>query len=186
MIKVSLCISGHRSTDVPEITVFHNQLPVVTAQVSGPNQWIDFEIEPAEENLLTIDFHNKKPHHTIVKDGAITEDMWVELHKVCVDDILLQTWFLDDGWYCPRYFDEYLKDFPDSPDRLPSQRIWHFPGAYRLCAFPVDFWSWYHFERNDHITLANMDKDLHRWEKFVGSIERYQEIVDEIKELCRA
>jgi hypothetical protein len=186
MIKVSLCLSGYESTTVPEITVFHNQQPAITLQVVGKQQWIDFEIEPVEENLLTIDFYNKKPHHTIVKDGKIVEDLWIELHKIRVDDIQLQTWFLDDGWYRPRYFDEFLKDFPDSPERLASQRIWHFPGAYHLCAFPVDFWSWYHFERNNHITLANMDKDLHRWEKFVGSIERYQEIVDEIKELCRA
>lgn len=186
MTKISICISGHQTLDTPKVKIFHNQNLVTTAEVVGKKQWIDFDIVLAEENLLALDFYNKEPHHTVIKDGVIAQDMSLELHKIRVDDVLLQTWFLNSGWYRPRYFDSFLQDFPDSPEKLESQMIWHFPGTFNIMPFPIDFWSWYHFERTNRITLENMDKDLHRWEKFVGSIERYQDIVDEIKELCRA
>jgi hypothetical protein len=99
---------------------------------------------------------------------------------------MLQSWFLNDGWYEPRYFKDFLENFPNQPEKLPSQRIWHFPGIYRLSEFPDSIWSWYHYQRNSRIKLDNMDKDLHRWEKFVGSTEKYSDIVDQIKELINA
>ena len=89
-------------------------------------------------------------------------------------------------YYVPRYFDDFIKNFPDSPLRLDSQRIWHFPGIYHTCAFPQNIWDWYHYQRTVRTKLDNMDKDLHRWEKFVGSAEKYSEIVDEIKALINA
>jgi hypothetical protein len=55
-----------------------------------------------------------------------------------------------------------------------------------VCEFPNDLWAWYHYQRNSRIKLDNMDKDLHRWEKFVGSTEKYSDIVTQIKELINA
>jgi hypothetical protein len=185
-LQISICISGHVSTDAPAIKISHNQTVVATAKISKPQQWIDFYVVPTEENQLTVDFYNKLPEHTICENNEIVSDMWLELHNIRVDDILLQSWFLNDGYYVPRYFEDFLKSFPDSPARLNSQRIWHFPGTYHACVFPEDIWAWYHFERTARTKLDNMDKDLHRWEKFVGSAERYPEIVAEIKELIRA
>lgn len=185
-LKISICVSGHQSTSAPSIKIFHNQKLITTAQINEKLQWIDFNIVPKEENLLTFNFYNKLPEHTIVENGTIVADMWVELHSIRVDDILLQSWFLNDGYYNPQYFEDFLKNFPDSPTRLDSQKIWHFPGSYHTGMFPKDVWSWYHFERTARTKLDNMDKDLHRWEKFVGSAERYPEIVAEIKALIHA
>lgn len=185
-LKISLCISGHVSNRAPEIKVYHNDNTVCQAKIDQQHQWIEFFITPESKNKLSIDFYNKTPENTIVEQGNIVSDMSLELHKIRIDDILLQTWFLNDGHYNPRYFTDFLTDFPDSPTTIKSQQIWHFPGSYHLLEFPEDIWTWYHRERTSRITLDNMDKDLHRWEKFVGSAEKYTDIVDKIKELINA
>lgn len=186
-LKISLCFNGHVTTEPPMIKIYHNQNLIVDCVVENQNQWVDFEISPNSVNQLTLDFYNKKPEHTIVDNqGKITQDLWLELNQIRFDDILLQNWFLNDGWYEPRYFKDFLENFPNQPEKLPSQKIWHFPGIYRMCEFPDNIWSWYHYQRNSRIKLDNMDKDLHRWEKFVGSTEKYSDIVDQIKELINA
>lgn len=183
-LKISLCFNGHETIEPPKIKIYHNSIMLVDASIIGQNQWIDFEIEPVSVNRLTIDFYNKRPDHTLTDaQGNIIKDLWLEITQARVDDILVQSWFLNDGWYEPRYFEDFAKNNPNLPTTLPSQRIWHFPGIYYSGQFPDAFWVWYHHQRNNRISLDNMDKDLHRWEKFVGSTEKYTDIVVQIKEL---
>jgi hypothetical protein len=95
----------------------------------------------------------------------------------------MESWFIDDGYYYPRYFAGYRRQNPDLPERIASLRRWHFPGQFYFAEFPQHLWEWYRFERQNRMHLDNMDIDLHRWEKFVGSPELYPELVAEIKGL---
>lgn len=181
-LKFSLCMTGQSSHAAPRVRFLHNGCIVHDLELVGEKIWIDFMISPEDDNHVSIDFYNKRPKHTQTDgQGNIVSDMICVLHQVRVDDILLESWFIDDGAYRPRYF----QPSTDDPEMIASQRIWHFPGLYQLSAFPHDFWEWYHQRRQLHIHLENMDIDLHRWEKFAGSPELYPELVEEIKALIR-
>lgn len=173
-------MTGRSSHASPRVRFLHNATVICEHEIAGEKIWIDFDIHPEHDNQVSIDFYNKRPKHTQTDaQGNIISDMNCVLHQIRVDDILLENWFIDNGAYRPRYF----QPSSDDPEQVASQRIWHYPGLYQLSAFPQNFWEWYHHQRQLHIHLENMDVDLHRWEKFVGSPELYPELVKEIKEL---
>ena len=181
-LKFSICMTGTSSHADPRVRFLHNGSVMLDTEVVGQRVWLDFMIDPDHTNHITLDFYNKRPKHTVTdQQGRIVADMICCLHQVRVDNILLESWFIDDGEYLPRYFT------PNTDDDAvkPSQRIWHYPGQYQLRSFPSEFWEWYHQQRQQHTHLENMDVDLHRWEKFAGSPELYPELVAEIKDLIR-
>jgi hypothetical protein len=182
-LKISLCFDGHATVEPPMIKIYHNQNLILDCVVENQNQWVDFEISLESVNQLTLDFYNKKPEHTIVDgQGKITQDLWLELNQIRFDDILLQSWFLNDGWYEPRYFKDFLENFPNQPEKLPSQRIWHFPGKYTI-NFSNPFWPWYSNNRKHYSKKINVDKDQERWENYSGSFDSHQDLINEIYNL---
>lgn len=153
-LKISFCFDGYVTTEAPKIKIYHNSNLLIDTNINGQNQWVDVDIELESVNGLTVDFYNKRPDHTTVDaQGNIVNDMWIDLKHIRFDDILIQPWFLNDGWYEPRYFDDFLKNYPNQPSKLPSQRIWHFPGIYYTGQFLENFWAWYHHERTARTTL---------------------------------
>jgi hypothetical protein len=183
-LKVSVCLTGYSTDESPRVYCKHNQHYVGDFTVTGSQQWLDFSVNQLDANRLSLDFYNKRDYHTKTdSQGKIVADMWIEIHDVRFDDILLESWFVDDGYYVPRYFASYKRQHIELPERIYSLRRWHFPGEFIFAEFPKDLWDWYRIERTSRMHLENMDIDLHRWEKFVGSPELYPELVAEIKEL---
>ena len=133
---------------------------------------------------LIIDYHSKKESDTILdQSGKIVGDTQWRILKIWCDDILLESWFLHDCVYEPRYFAGFLEIQPDAPSKITSPYQFNFPGTLHWHWDSGNFWEWYRLERTRRVNLDNMDIDLHRWEKFVGSPELYPELVAEIKEL---
>jgi hypothetical protein len=145
------------------------------------------EFTTPDSGQLILDFYSKKEADTIVdSDGKIIKDTQWRITKIWCDQILLESWFMHSCLYEPRYFTGFLKMFPEAPLQIHSPYQFNFPGNLSWYWSPEIFWEWYRIERTNHVHLENMDIDLHRWEKFVGSPELYPELVAEIKELIHA
>ena len=114
--------------------------------------------------------------------GEIAKDQSLQLSRIWVDDVLMQSWFLTDGKYVPEYFEGFLSQFPDSPTIQKSQLMWHFPGKYTI-NFSNPFWPWYSNNRKHYSKKINVDKDQERWENYSGSFDSHQNLVDEIYNL---
>jgi hypothetical protein len=183
-MKLTVIASGTHSDDWPEIELWVNDICHGRHTVQDHSE-IDFNIcLPARNNCVRIDYVNKTESHTKIIDGCVAADQSLELRAVRFDDILCETWMLTDGRYQPRYFEGYLRSFPDAQACLPSQLIWHFPGSFYLPTMPNEeiFWEWYRDQRNTHMTQYQ-GKDWHREEKYIGSRDLHQDLTSQLKEL---
>jgi hypothetical protein len=143
---------------------------------------IHCEFDTADnENCLQI-FYQKTEQETVVKHGQIVKDQNLQLNRIWVDDVLMEPWFITDGCYYPQYFQGILEKFPDWPQQLPSQLIWHFPGIYKI-NFLCPFWPWYSQQRKKFSQPLHTDKDNERWENWSGSDNAHEDIVQKIYKL---
>lgn len=137
----------------------------------------------SDANKLELYYFNKTQDETIMSStGEIAKDQSLQLSRIWVDDVLMQSWFLTDGEYVPEYFEGFLSQFPDSPTIQKSQLMWHFPGKYTI-NFSNPFWPWYSNNRKHYSKKINVDKDQERWENYSGSFDSHQNLVDEIYNL---
>ncbi len=169
---------------IAEIGVTAPSFAVSSANITLSAGKSIIEFVTADSGELIIDYFSKKESDTVVdQTGTIVADTQWRITKIWCDDILLESWFLHNCCYEPRYFSGFLEIQPDAPTQVLSPYQFNFPGTLTWKWQSENFWEWYRLERTRHVHLDNMDIDLHRWEKFVGSPELYPELVAEIKEL---
>lgn len=138
----------------------------------------DFDVDLGLHKLKIL--YHKTENETVVHNGHIVKDQSIKLNRIWIDDVLMEPWVLTEGCYFPQYFDGILTQFPDWPQQLPSQLIWHFPGEYHI-TFEYPFWPWYSQQRKKFSLAAqHTDKDSERWENWGGSDNMHQDLVDEI------
>jgi len=185
-LTFTLAFSPTFSVEWPAVQVYVNDLLVVD-QTIDQNNTCSFTADLSQEqNQLRVQYYNKSPAHTIINTaGSIESDQFLELTKVYVNDILLGSWMLTEGYYAPEYFEGFLAQFPNAPDRLKSQLIWHFPGNFYFPSLPKNdkFWWWYRDQRRYVHAKTYQDKDDYRDEAYIGSLESHQTLIDEIKKI---
>jgi hypothetical protein len=148
--------------------VVQDQTPI---EISFSNSATDLKI-----------FYHKTPNETVVENEKIVKDQCLQLNRVWVDDVLMEPWFVTEGCYFPEYFAGIKEQFPDWPQELPSQLIWHFPGTYKI-RLGHPFWPWYSQQRKKFSGIQHTDKDNERWENWSGSHNAHQDLVQEIYRL---
>lgn len=136
---------------------------------------------PEDVTCLNIWYH-KIEQETVVENGQIVLDQHLQLHRIWVDDVLMEPWFVTEGCYYPQYFAGIAQKFPDWPRELPSQLIWHFPGCYKIY-LATPFWPWYGTQRRKFCKPLHTDKDTERWENWSGSHRAHEDLVQEIYRL---
>jgi hypothetical protein len=168
----------------PEISVSINNMHVENFVIDKECCIIEFCFDlDSVTNTLELYYFNKTQDETIMSTtGEIAKDQSLQLNRIWVDDVLMQSWFLTNGEYAPEYFEGFLSQFPDSPKIQKSQLTWHFPGKYTI-NFSNPFWPWYSNNRKHYSKKINVDKDQERWENYSGSFESHQDLVDEIYNL---
>jgi len=124
----------------------------------------------------------KNQSETVMQDNAIVADQALQLRRCWVDDVLMESWFLTESCYHPRYFSGFLDQYPDSASEIKSQLVWHFPGEF-IIKFEMPFWDWYHQQRQHYHRFNNIDKDQERWENYTGSYQAHADLVNEIYEM---
>jgi len=186
-MKFTVIAKGTKSTHWPKLRV------LVNGKLSGEFEVADrceYDCEIAlvdnKNNFIELDYYSKDESHTIVEDGKIVSDQYLELEAVRLDDILLDSWFVTEGHYCPRYFEGFKSQFPDAPTTIKSQLVWHFPGSFQFAPVPAEseFWFWYRDQRKQvHSARFASAKDQARDEAYVGSLDLHKDLIEEIKRL---
>jgi hypothetical protein len=175
------------SVEWPAVQVYVNDQLIADQVLDQHNACCSFLADLSkQQNQLRIHYYNKSQSHTVVNStGVIDSDQCLELTKVHVNDILLGSWMLTEGHYCPDYFAGFLSQVPDAPKKLKSQLIWHFPGNFYFSSLPNNetFWYWYRDQRRYIHVRTHQGKDDYRDEAYIGSLESQQDLVDEIKRL---
>ena len=174
------------SVEWPAIRVYLNDQLLVDQPIDQNNTCSFVAELSQDQNQLRLHYYNKSEAHTIINSaGAIESDQFLELTKIYVNDILLGSWLLTEGYYFPDYFKGFLLQVPDAPSQLKSQLIWHFPGIFCFPSLPNNekFWWWYRNQRRYVHTKTHQGKDDYRDEAYVGSLESHQELIDEIKKI---
>jgi hypothetical protein len=186
-MKITVIAKGTKSTEWPRLKVLVNGESYGEFEVIDRCEY-DVEIPLVEEknNFIELDYFSKNEGHTIVENGQIVLDQAVELEAIRLDGILLDSWFVTEGYYCPRYFEGFKSQFPDAPLTTKSQLIWHFPGSFQFVPVPAEskFWFWYRDQRQQvHSARFTSAKDQARDEAYVGSLDPCCELIQEIKHI---
>jgi hypothetical protein len=170
----------------PAVRVYVNNRLVVD-QTIDQNNTCTFDADLSQsQNQLRVHYYNKCETHTVANANRVVEsDQYLEITKIHVNDILLGSWMLTEGHYCPDYFAGFLEQVPGAPKKLKSQLIWHFPGNFYFADLPnkENFWFWYRDQRRYVHAQAHNGKDDYRDEAYVGSLESHQDLINEIKKL---
>lgn len=187
-MKFTVIVKGTYSVEWPQIQLIVNGQVCGEAEIQEHTE-VDFDIEFNEScNQIEIAWTNKQQHHTVFEHGRIIQDQTLELCQVRLDDILLDNWFLTQGYYYPDYFEGFLQQVPDAPRQLASQLIWHFPGRFQFEPVPnqQQFWFWYRDQRRYvHIKTHN-NKSQYREEQYIGSFDPLTDLVQGIERIINA
>jgi hypothetical protein len=181
--KSSFCVQW------PKIRVLHNEK--VIDEILCDQTKLQFSIEPEAENSLSLQWVNKTQKHTKIDNGKIVQDQTFELGIVRVDGILIEDWFITDGYYKPNYFKGYLEQHKNNrtnfplEEKLPSQKIWHFPGTYYFKEWTGNWWDWYYETKIPKEVVKFTDKDPERIAKYRGTLDPCTDLVDKLKELIK-
>lgn len=121
-----------------------NCVPVIKVQTSLGQQLIEvascttyeLDLPSADRDQLSIEFTNK----------ADTEDNWIELKQLELDQINLQN-FIFNGRFYPYYnADWYSKQQPPPPEfycpgtHMRHAGVWQLPIRLPICKTVLDFW----------------------------------------------
>ena len=186
-MKFTVVAKGTKSTEWPRLRILVNELCYGDFEIIDCCEHdVNIELPNVNTNFIELDYYNKNESHTIVENGQIVCDQSLELVSIRIDDILLDNWFITEGYYCPRYFAGFKQQFPDAPSTVKSQLIWHFPGNFQFAPIPAEsqFWFWYRDQRKlVHSAQYITAKDRARDEGYVGSLDLHKELVEEIRRL---
>lgn len=187
MIKFEITYKSTFSIDWPKLYIVQNNKIIHTEECNG-DKFI-FELEPQDVNVLEMNWFNKTERHTIVDKGTIKQDQTFTLKNIRVDNIQIENWFMTEGYYQPRYFKGFLEQQKANRINAPletkikSQLIWHFPGVFTFLQFPKNFWDWYFELKQNKEVIKFLEKDPDRVNKFRGSLDPCEDLVQQIKEL---
>jgi hypothetical protein len=165
----------------PAVNILVNNFQISTNTVSpeSPTVAVDVHADSGSNNISIVYF-NKHERETVMEHGNIVADQSLELLSIRADDILLEPWVWTEHYYLPSYFQGFKRQFPDAPDRLRSQLVWHFPGRYMITGLPdtKQFWNWYQAQRTARVLDELVDP--------TGQIRsNYDPLDDEDKELIK-
>ena len=142
------------------------------------------KLQIVETEKLVIDFFSKTEHDTVVDNGEIVADTEFRFDCVWCDGIKLESWFINESIYTPRYFPGFLSQFPDAPVQITGSYQFNFPGTI-MWKWSGDFWDWYFEQRNNRRVINFLDKDPDRVWKFNGSLDPCDDLVQNIRKVMQ-
>jgi hypothetical protein len=184
MLKFEITYKSSFCVQWPRIQALHNG--VIKKDILCDQSKFLFEIEPQDNNNLTLQWVNKSEKHTKTYGGKIVQDQTFELLNIRIDGMQIEEWFWTDTYYTPRYFHGFLKQYKEQrrnehlAEKIKSQLVWHFPGTFTFTPFPLDFWGWYFKLKQDKEVIKFLDKDPDRVHKFRGSLDPCFDLVNDI------
>ena len=182
-MKLTVVALGTHSFEWPIIEVQVNGLTCGTCEIKDTTE-ANFEIDlNQDQNVIEIHYVNKQQCHTVFDNDMIVQDQSLTLKKILINDILLDTWFLTQGHYCPNYFAGFLQQCPNAARKIQSQLIWHFPGKFVFEPVPAydQFWFWYRDQRRYVHVKKFDDKGNYRNEGYIGSFDPLITLVNNIQ-----
>lgn len=180
MLNFTFLTVGSAGRSLPEIRISTTDEVVVVPD--GVNK-ISFDVPDTQQ--LTVDFYNKTQEDTIVDhQGNIVKDTQFRIIDIWCDGIKLESWFLTDAVYRPRYFSGFLEQFPDSITEIKSPYQFNFPGTISW-NWQEKFWDWYFVEKNKREVINFLDQDPDRVWKFRGSLDPCEDLVEKIKTILK-
>ena len=189
MVNFEINYDATYCVEWPNLRVVHNGKQI--ADVVCDKNKFDFTLKQEEQNLLELHWTNKTERHTKSEDGKIMEDQTFTMGLIRVDGILIENWFFTDGYYVPNYFkgfvESHVKNRTNYPlaEKLPSQKIWHFPGTYYFQKWEGDFWDWYYNTKIGKEVVRFTDKDPERIAKYRDTLDPCTDLVAKLKELIK-
>lgn len=170
----------------PTMSILVNNLQVSTHTITDRDHTVSVDLFfESDVNHINLYYYSKHERETVMHEGKIVADQSLELLRVYADGILLEPWFWTDHYYLPFYFKGFRDQFPDAPETLPSQLIWHFPGRYRMMNLPStkNFWKWYQDERTRRVLENLVDPTGQIRANHEPLDQEDQQLIKEIKKL---
>lgn len=124
----------------PIIDVYtNNQIKLNDRQLTN-NNLISVEFDNDQDTSVIIQHKNKVNADTVVVDGKITQDKYLEVKNIWIDDILLPDAFVFTVAK-PNYFKSYLDSLTEAPSAEYKSNSLYFNGTLEYI-FQKDF---FHF-----------------------------------------
>jgi len=186
MLRFQITYQSTFCGEWPRLHIKNNSVSV--ADVECSNHQLEFEINPVDNNAITLDWYNKTQKHTQTNTSGITNDQTFKIMNVRVDGIQIEEWFWTDGYYFPKYFKGFVEHHKSQrkneplPEKIKSQLQWHFPGIFTFPVFQGDFWNWYFDKKQSKEVIKFLDKDPDRIHKFRGSLDPCEDLVEKIRD----
>lgn len=120
-------LKGSKHQKCPEFLIGLNGFNCVSDSLpayNGDSTLYEFTVEGAKEgeNILSISFLNKSNRDTILDlDGNIIEDLLLNIEKIEINDINLETLIWSHSSYEPVYPESYIQNMALTGDILPTQ-----------------------------------------------------------------
>jgi hypothetical protein len=141
---------------------------------------ITFSVPDSE--LIEFDFFNKVESDTIIENGIIVADSEFKFETAWCNNIKLESWFVLECNYYPRYFSGFVDQFPNAPTEIKDPYQFNFPGRITW-TWQGNFWDWYFIQRNQRTVINFLDKDPDRVWKFNGSLDPCDDLLKKIREI---
>ena len=121
----------------PSIKISVNDVILYNGVVDCNEKEYSFDVEPIQQNQLTIEHYNKQNNDTIVdENGNIVEDLSIELVSIDIDNVkILETVLYNMPFYVD-WPDNLIEDFrnkgEDVPEYITNNLYFGFNGIYKF------------------------------------------------------
>lgn len=121
----------------PSIKISVNNAVLYNGLVDYNEKEYSFDVEPIQQNQLTIEHYNKQNNDTIAdENGNIVEDLSVELVSIDIDNVkILETVLYNMPFYVD-WPDNLIEDFKnkgeDVPEYITNNLYFGFNGIYKF------------------------------------------------------
>ena len=147
-LRIRLIVSASECIGLPKFTVRVNQQILLDKELSeGQHQFdLDCQTKNCKEASIEISMSGKGPKDTIVKDGNIIKDKFIQIEKILINNYDM----ISDS----ELFYSKFKYFNNGTEVNVTPGFWHNNSTLKLdCSLP--FTLWYTENTTKNISLSN-------------------------------
>lgn len=157
---------GLSNSNGPNIQLLLNKKNILETKLTKCSK-LSIIIDNSQDSLVSIVHKDKKDSDTIVRNGSIVADKYIEIKKIWVDDILLLDQFCFT--YCfPVYSQSYLMSVQFKPPSTLYSNNLYFNGTLEY-TFEKNFFNWYYLYLKElDMQYLSKHSDSEAEQKFLG------------------
>lgn len=145
---VNIEIIPHYWNTPPNVIVFCNKKlidSINSFKKTGQPFLLTYKIQLDQQNIIQICMQNKTNDQTVVKNGKIIKDQFIQINDIEIDGVSLTKSMLAKGIFKPIYPPNLTKN-KKLPKQINTTQL-NFNGAYSLeFSMPIHEWFFQHLD----------------------------------------